>query len=182
MNCRKIEWYYWVLALIAILAIGVCVVALCCQKCCTQRFLLVINCLNVIVLVITACVALRTYNRSKKIEEADFLLKLRTMLTSEKNMQIHKALENNTQTIPIKYVSGLEIDKQYPFDGVDLYNYLGTLELANILLEMDIISESSFRSQFGYRIQNINIPAIQSMIVAEGAYWKELKELIKKFG
>ena len=184
MKCKKMKWYHWVLLAIAVLAIVYCAIFLCLCKGCTQWPHLIMDGLNIIVLTITAIIALSAYSRGKKIEEANFLLKLRELLASEKNMEVHRffCTEDNESSQFLNYTKGFNIDKHLDFDTVDLYNYLGTLELANILLLQDIISEESFKSQFGYRIENIKTPAIQSMLNGEKGYWDDLEELIKKFG
>ena len=61
-----------------------------------------------------------------------------------------------------------------------LYNYLGTLEVLNILLKNGVITKDNFRNQFGYRLENIDncLPLMQPL-KNERAYWTDLFELIE---
>ena len=38
---------------------------------------------------------------------------------------------------------------------IDVFNYLGTLELGILMVEMGLIEKETFYSQFGYRIENV---------------------------
>ncbi len=183
MKRKDFLWYHWVLLGIAMLGVLGCFIP-CFKSCCLHKFSFIINCLNLSVLAITAFAALLVYHRGKKIDEANFLLKIRDSLTTEKNMDVHRFFHKAGTDVSkqLTYTNQFTMSAELPFDEVELYNYLGTLELANILLKMDIIQDASFKSQFGYRIENINIQVINKMIEGQNGYWDDLKELITKFG
>lgn len=141
--------------------------------------------INVIVLSLTALVALCVYKTNSKIENVKGLQELRKILNSEENMKVHQILCETADERKInsgkrnfevqqKFVS---IEQYYEENEQLVDNYLGTLELAKIYIDEGIIDKLSFYNQFGYRIENIK-PIMEKLRNAEDAYlWVDLFRL-----
>lgn len=146
--------------------------------------------IQIFILSITAYVAINVYASNAEIEELKMLIKLREVLSSGKNHEIHQRLEamsgSNTG-------SGANLDEKEEevddtnayldgFDNCAVFNYLGTLELCKIILEHDVISTASFRNQFGYRIENVvKCPSIVKCMSKDKSYWTDFFELLNFF-
>lgn len=115
------------------------------------------------------------YKRKNDLEEINSLFAIRNLLSKEEFKDIHLNLENN------KYKM-----LDYYENKMDLYDYLGSIELAGVLVKRGVISMSQFYNQFGYRVSNI-IECEDLMYHLNGpdsVYWKDLLwiiEEVKKF-
>lgn len=135
---------------------------------------------------VTIVVAGSQLSKQAKAEKITALAKLRELLTSEKSMEVHRLLSPKKEQW--KVLKDKEIDNAY---WVDVFNYLGTLELGVIMNEEKIIEEEEFCSQFGYRIENIFEESndfhkkVQEHIYKEdGKYYKTLlrgREIMKRY-
>ena len=130
---------------------------------------------EVTILALTAVVALITYRGNCKVNEVKLLLDIRQQLNQPEHWEIHQLLETTTLTD-----SDSSIMKNLNENRMILYNYLGTLEVLNILLKNGVITKDNFRNQFGYRLENIDncLPLMQHL-KNERAYWTDLFELIE---
>ena len=75
-------------------------------------------------------------------------------------------------------------DPQSEVEDMDLFNYLGTIELGSIMLQKGIVSFDEFFNQFGYRVQNIvccDEVIHHVMSDANKSYYKNLIYVIKEF-
>ncbi|MBQ5978539.1 MAG: hypothetical protein IJL58_00780 [Bacteroidales bacterium] len=86
---------------------------------------------------------------------------LRELLNTKEKKIIHNYLLDPDDIDPIIK----EIDRQSVIDSdngnsiihsnIELFDYLGTIELGAIMLDRSVINEEEFENQFGYRIENI---------------------------
>ena len=97
------------------------------------------------------------------------LSELRKQLTSERNRNVHFVLSlENEQNSPKDEQKTMEdkiIDDETKNENklmdtkkihsIDIFNYLGTLELGVLMVKRNLIDMDTFYSQFGYRIENI---------------------------
>lgn len=108
-------------------------------------------------------------NQTKDIEEAKLWLQLRTDFYRYNN--VHERLLT---------------DKNSDFynDRADLYGYLGQFELCNSMLDAGIVSLSTFKSQYKYRIEILlENNSIKEILISDTIeHWKNLAELFKKVG
>lgn len=120
------------------------------------------------IITLTLYVALCTFIRSKKVDAVESLVHIRELLSSTENMDIHSMLETGTESF----------EEYYSKHKVHVYNYLGILELGNIYLDKNIISEEDFMGQFGYRIENVfNNQFLKKEIENDKTYWQVLLDL-----
>ena len=136
---------------------------------------------EVTILALTAVVALITYRGNCKVNEVKLLLDIRQQLNQPEHWEIHQLLETTTSTDSDSSIMNyLNENKNKNKNRMILYNYLGTLEVLNILLKNGVITKDNFRNQFGYRLENIDncLPLMQHL-KNERAYWTDLFELIE---
>ncbi len=114
-------------------------------------------------------------------QEGKSLLDLRNLLNEPENLEIHKKLRGETGD----WANGIpanEKDNKDTWRKID--NYLGILELINILLEKNVISRENFDNQFGYRVNNVfenkDIKEYLDNYKNKEVVWKELFSLFKK--
>ena len=108
---------------------------------------------------LTLFVAGKQLQKQTDVATITGLIELRKLLTSERNRQVHFALSDNDDKtslsdkgIEIK-VNNLSSANEIPM--IDIYNYLGTIELGVEMVKRNLIDINTFYSQFGYRIENI---------------------------
>ena len=120
------------------------------------------------------------------VETVHALSKLREMLNSEAKKKIHNHLldASDTPLIISELAKAAECER-VAFSNIEIYDYIGTLELGAIMLKRGVISEDEFISQFGYRVLNLwNRPEIQERILRDHDYYEyfiEVSMLMKKF-
>ena len=134
---------------------------------------------EVTILALTAVVALITYRGNCKVNEVKLLLDIRQQLNRSEHWKIHQLLETTTLTDSDSSIMNY-LNENKNKNRMILYNYLGTLEVLNILLKNGVITKDNFRNQFGYRLENIDncLPLMQHL-KNERAYWTDLFELIE---
>ena len=89
-------------------------------------------------------------------------------------MEIHHRIINK------ECIIGKSNDKE--IRDVDIYNYLGTLELGAIMVRRESISLEDFANQFGYRVIETmsNCHIIQNYILKEPQYYNDLTFIFEK--
>lgn len=104
--------------------------------------------------------------------ETSALLDIRNALNQKDNIEVHDNLRGTTG----KWVENKIIEAE---NWRKIDNYLGTLELAKILIDKGVISKDNFKRQFGYRVHNVVAnKEIVHKIESEKTYWQDLLELI----
>lgn len=117
---------------------------------------------------LTLAVASTQLKRYIDLETITTLAKLRELLTSDVNMEIHhriitkQSIIGRTEDINIR--------------PVDIYNYLGTLELGAIMFRKGAITIEEFANQFGYRIEEVmhNENIYEQYVCKELKYYNDL--------
>jgi hypothetical protein len=127
-------------------------------------------------IVIPAYIGLETLISKLHYQEVEVLLNLRKLLSDKENSEIHKILYEERENW-INEISGK--DKNDIESKVN--NYLGILELINILIDKGVVNMKNFNKQFGYRVENAHANKdIIEHIKKDIAYWKDLIRLFKK--
>jgi hypothetical protein len=137
-----------------------------------------------VAMIATLLVALQTYKQSRKIEDVKGLTEVRKMLATDRNIKIHARIAAKEEfgkcvKPDIDEISSIPQSVEEYKDLNELYDYLGTLELAKIYLKEEIIDKNSFFNQFGYRIINIvNYNGLCKHINGDSDSWEDLQYLI----
>lgn len=167
------------------------------ERCLSWNFTDFAELIQIFILSITAYIALNVYASNVEVEELKMLIKLRELLASGKNQKIHQRLEsmsgsgaNHEEKLRMDCEEEEEEEEEDDetdvyldgFDNCDVFNYLGTLELCKIILEHDVISTTSFRNQFGYRVENVaKCESIVKQMDKDRTYWDDFFELLNFF-
>jgi len=142
------------------------------------------------IIVTTAYIAIETLKShieqlimNKVAEEGKALLEIRILLNEKDNLEIHQNIRGNSGL----WSNGIPMPAyKEPDTWRKIDNYLGILELINILINKNVISLESFNNQFGYRVDNV-LKNIDIMSYLKGytdekgnSIWNELFDLFKK--
>lgn len=131
----------------------------------------------------TLTLYIASYNLSKylDIETANALSKLRKLLNTDEKKKIHYyLLDKDDKKLIIPEIDKKEDDACCKFSNVELFDYLGTIELGIIMRERGIISNEEFESQFGYRVENLwKNEAIVKHIMKHKKYYEYFLKSIK---
>ena len=134
----------------------------------------------------TLFVASHTLMKYIDVETCRSLGEIRNKLHDDPKKKIHNYLMDEKD----KKEEIIEKLKSFSNDGTDLSNveifdYLGTLELGAIMLTRGILSEKEFYNQFGYRFENLaNAPELLAHIEQQHEYYEPLRfamEVTKKY-
>lgn len=136
------------------------------------------------------------YKRKNDLEEINSLFEIRNLLSKEDFKRIHLKLEMGKYTMPkitetkakaeTESETKADSETEVEAEKMDLYDYLGSIELAGILVKRGVISMSQFINQFGYRVTNIMEckDLMDSLNGPDSVYWSDLLwiiEEVKKF-
>lgn len=180
----------WGTGIVAVLLLLLAVISLFCDKLnvCFAHFY---NVAELFIIVFTLSIAIKTYQRSKKVDEAEMLINLRKLLSSKSNMEIHGKLLGQSDPKGVhngnsNHNEDNSSDPLWDNHKAEVYNYLGTLELMDILLEDGVLNEEDFKNQFVYRIESVFDPknkGIQELFTSEEdqKYWSHLNALKDKY-
>lgn len=142
--------------------------------------------LKVLFYSMTLFVASHTLMKYIDVETCRSLGEIRTKLNDKPKKKIHNLImdqEDKNEEI-IKNLK-LFSDDGTDFTNVEIFDYLGTLELGAIMLGRGILSEKEFYNQFGYRFENLaNAPDLLAHIEQNHEYYKPLRfaaEVTKKY-
>lgn len=122
------------------------------------------------------------------VQTVQLLGDLRKMLNKDNKKLIHyylldkdekdpiiPELETSSQTRESKEVEVTSIEDRMHHSNVELYDYLGTIELGVIMLDLGVINLDQFRNQFGYRVDNLFSNAdVLKHITVNKEYYKYL--------
>lgn len=128
----------------------------------------------------TLFVACHTLIKYIDVETSRSLSEIRSKLNEEPKKLIHDHFLNPGDKTDIKgnlggSIEGLKSkDGTVDFTAVEVYDYLGTLELGAIMLHRGIISEKEFFDQFGYRYIYIGKSALMKLIEHDAHFYKPL--------
>lgn len=110
------------------------------------------------------------------VETVKLLGDLRGRLQSEAKKNIHNYLLKETDKKPILNDLNLEDNP-----NIEIFDYLGTLELGAIMLSRNVITQREFDNQFGYRIKNVrDNQELQNHIEKEKDHYAYLYQLVNK--
>ena len=131
---------------------------------------------------LTAIIALRTYLQSRKVENARALQEIRKTLASKENKNIHQHIDEMKKKKE-EHQFSQEFIAYWDKNKLDIYDYLGTLELLNIYVKTGVIDKEDFKHQYGYRLRNIikYDELLKKIEYQNQTYpgWKDLIELLE---
>lgn len=134
-------------------------------------------------IIIPVYLALETLISNINNQEGKALLDLRGILNEPESKEIHIKIRGQD----CDWGNGIP---QYEQNDANTWrkidNYLGVLELINILIDKNVISIENFNNQFGYRVNNVfqnqDIKDYIDNTVNNEVTWKGLYCLFKKRG
>jgi hypothetical protein len=111
--------------------------------------------------------------------------KLRKMLDTETNMAIHYKLDkiNDEEQLMTNSCSHSNVEgRNYEdknIENVNLYHYIGTIELGAVMVKRGAISLTEFYNQFGYRVENLlNNKEIKTHINEYRSYYEDFIDIV----
>lgn len=130
---------------------------------------------SAIIITLGSCLTLfiASYNLGQylNVETINALATLRNMLNSPENRRVHEYLLPDDERKAILPDSEGEANFK-EICNIDIFNYIGTLELGCLMLENRVIDEDKFTNQFGYRIENLsNSQEIKEHILKNKKYY-----------
>lgn len=137
---------------------------------------------SALIITLGSCLTLfiANYNLGQylNVETINALATLRNMLNSPENRRVHEYLLPEDERKAILPNCETETDFQN-IRNIDIFNYIGTLELGRLMWDNGVIDEAKFKNQFGYREDNIsNSKEIKEHIKANKQYYH--KSLVEK--
>lgn len=137
---------------------------------------------SALIITLGSCLTLfiANYNLGQylNVETINALATLRNMLNSPENRRVHEYLLPDDERKAILPNCETETDFQN-IRNIDIFNYIGTLELGRLMWDNGVIDEAKFKNQFGYREDNIsNSKEIKEHIKANKQYYH--KSLVEK--
>lgn len=130
---------------------------------------------SAIIITLGSCLTLfiASYNLGQylNVETINALATLRNMLNSPETRRVHEYLLPDDERKAILPDSEGEANFK-EICNIDIFNYIGTLELGCLMLENRVIDEDKFTNQFGYRIENLsNSQEIKEHILKNKKYY-----------
>ena len=137
---------------------------------------------SAIIITLGSCLTLfiASYNLGQylNVETINALATLRNMLNSPENRRVHEYLLPDDERKVILPNCETETDFQN-IRNIDIFNYIGTLELGRLMWDNGVIDQTKFNNQFGYRFENLfNSKEIKEHIKANKQYYH--KSLVEK--
>lgn len=135
---------------------------------------------------LTLLVASHHLSKYLDVETVHALSKLREMLNSHEKKKLHYYLLNlDDKKLILPEIEKSAECKRIEFSNIEIYDYIGILELGAIMLKRGVITEEEFVSQFGYRVLNVwHSPEIRDRIMRDKEYYENflvVAELMRKF-
>lgn len=134
--------------------------------------------LKVLFSCLTLYIAMATLEKHIDVETCKCLSNLRDKFNSEGKKALHyQLLDEEDKTIEF---SSLNTDnsslKERQAVIIEIFDYLGTIELGAIMLEKGLINKEEFENQFGYRLENcLKNKDICNHLQKYSAYYEKLK-------
>ena len=94
---------------------------------------------------LTLWLTILTLNRSVKTEEMNAIVSLRDLFYQEGNLKVYHMILKGEK---------FNIDDNAEVEG-NVNNYIGTLEIAYLMVERGVINMEEFENLFGYRLNNL---------------------------
>lgn len=137
---------------------------------------------SALIITLGSCLTLfiANYNLGQylNVETINTLATLRNMLNSPENRRVHEYLLPDDERKAILPNCETETDFQN-IRNIDIFNYIGTLELGRLMWDNGVIDQTKFKNQFGYRFENLfNSKEIKEHIKANKQYYH--KSLVEK--
>jgi len=114
------------------------------------------------------------------IQAVEALSNLREKLNSREKKKINHYLLPKDDKVPIiPEIDKSPVDDTIEYSTIELYDYIGVIELGAIMVKRGLITMDEFYNQFGYRVENLLINSeIMKHINNEPEYYKEFLFII----
>lgn len=132
---------------------------------------------------LTLCIASFNLSKYLDIETANALSELRRMMNSREKKRIHYyLLEAEDKEVILPEIDKEDSDFCCELSNVELFDYLGIIELGAIMLKRGIILPEEFSAQFGYRAKNLwRNPEVKRHIQRNQQYYENILYIVRKF-
>lgn len=111
---------------------------------------------------LTLWLTILTLNRSVKIEEMNAIVSLRNLFYQKGNIKVYHKILNEEEFYltdekksKAKENASEELKKELDEVEGNVNNYVGTLEVAYLMVERGVINMEEFENLFGYRLDNL---------------------------
>lgn len=94
---------------------------------------------------LTLWLTIITLHRSVKTEEMNAIVSLRNLFNQKENKEVYEQILKGND---------FKLDEKRKNEG-DVNNYIGTLEVAYLMVERGVINMEEFENLFGYRLNNL---------------------------
>lgn len=125
---------------------------------------------------VTLFVASHSLMKYIDVERTRSLGEIREKLDDKPKKIIHDYVMNNKdkEGVPSSLIQRLNENSSIDLSTVEIFDYLGTLELGAIMLYRGTITEREFLNQFGYRFENLEESFLLQMVNASKEYYQPL--------
>lgn len=125
---------------------------------------------------VTLFVASHSLMKYIDVERTRSLGEIREKLNDMPKKIIHDYVMNNKdkEGVPSSLIQRLNENSSIDLSTVEIFDYLGTLELGAIMLYRSTITETEFLNQFGYRFENLEESFLLQIVNASKEYYQPL--------
>lgn len=125
---------------------------------------------------LTLFVACHSLTKYIDVERTRSLGEIREKLDDKPKKIIHDYVMNNKdkEGVPSSLIQRLNENSSVDLSTVEIFDYLGTLELGAIMLYRGVISEEEFYNQFGYRYENVEESFLYKVANESPEYYQPL--------
>lgn len=125
---------------------------------------------------VTLFVASHSLMKYIDVERTRSLGEIREKLDDKPKKIIHDYVMNNKdkEGVPSSLIQCLNENSSVDLSTVEIFDYLGTLELGAIMLYRGVISEEEFYNQFGYRYENVEESFLYKVANESPEYYQPL--------
>lgn len=125
---------------------------------------------------VTLFVASHSLMKYIDVETTRSLGEIREKLNDKPKKIIHDYVMNDKDKggVPSSLIQRLNEHSSIDLSTVEIFDYLGTLELGAIMLYRGTITEKEFLDQFGYRFENLEESFLLQIVNASEEYYQPL--------
>ena len=129
----------------------------------------------------TLYIASIQFRKHLDVQAINALSDLRTKLNTDNKKVIHNYLLPFDDKSVVLAKIDRQADDKIEFSNLELFDYLGTIELGAIMLKREVITIEEFYNQFGYRVENLVSNAdVLEHIYKNREYYSAFMEIVEE--
>ena len=130
---------------------------------------------------LTLYIASIQFRKHLDVQAINALSDLRTKLNTDNKKVIHNYLLPFDDKSVVLAKIDRQTDDKIEFSNLELFDYLGTIELGAIMLKRKVITIEEFYNQFGYRVENLVSNAdVLEHIYKNREYYSAFMEIVEE--